>query len=146
MMMKQVHDQLIEIRSTRGELTPQAVVDEARNESHPLHNRFEWDDTLAGEAYRRTQAAELIRSVKVIYRETPEGEERSVRAWSSLNTASDDGAAKGYAPTEELVQDDFSRKLLLRQLERDVKALQRKYGHMEEFAQIISGAAGDGAA
>lgn len=139
-MMRKVHEELLAIRAANGgDLTPQAVVDEARPESHPLHNRFEWDDTLAGEAYRRVQAAQLIRSVKVVYAETPEGEERKVRAWSSLNAAVEP-ETRGYAPTEELVQDEFARKSLLRQLEREIKTLQRKYGHLKEFGEIIASA------
>lgn len=136
-LMKHVHEQLLAIRKTHGELTPQIVVDEARDEAHPLHPRFEWDDAVAGEAYRKVQAAELIRSVKVIYTETPEGDERSVRAWSSLQREQNPDR-RGYVPTEELLQDEFTRKLLLRQCARDLQDLKRKYGHLEEFADMLA--------
>lgn len=135
--MRLVHQTLLEIRSQHGDLTPQVVVDEARDDAHPLHSRFEWDDSVAGEAYRRVQAAELIRSVKVVYAETPEGEERKVRAWSSTRQGN------GYKPTEEILQDDFSRTLLLRQAEREITALKRKYGHLKEFADILNAAAAE---
>ncbi|WP_432793642.1 hypothetical protein [Rhodococcus ruber] len=139
LMMKKVHDQLLAIRDARGELTPQIVVDEARVETHPLHSRFEWDDAVAGEAYRRVQAAELIRSVKVVYLETPEGDRRSVRAWSSLHEH-ETPDQRGYIPTQEVLQDEFTRKLLLRQCEREIRDLRRKYGHLEEFAELIAAA------
>ena len=45
-------------------LEPRAVVDEARPESSPLHDHFEWDDIKAGEAHRRQQARLLIRSIE----------------------------------------------------------------------------------
>ena len=141
MHRKAVHEQLLSIRDAHGELTPQVVVDEARDETHPLHPHFEWDDVVAGEAYRRVQAAELIRSVKIVYKEAPDGEERTVRAWSTLGKESKASEQEhaGYSPTDELLKDDFSRKLLLRQCERDARSLQRKYGHLEEFAGIVAG-------
>lgn len=50
----------------KGRLTPPAVVDAARDNRHPLHRFFEWDDALAAEGYRLEQARTLIRSVRII--------------------------------------------------------------------------------
>lgn len=140
---QQLHQQLLDIRSERGQLTPQDVVDVARDESHPLHARFEWDNELAGEAFRRVQASELIRSVKVVYTQSPEGEERKVRRWSALPSEKDQC---GYIPTEEAMQDPFTAKLLLREAEREFKTFQRKYGHLKEFADMVADALTSGAA
>ena len=56
-----------------GDLTPQLVVAEAQaNRSSAgkfLHTRLEWDNRVAGDAWRLEQARELIRSVRVRYRE-----------------------------------------------------------------------------
>lgn len=138
-----LHQQLLDIRAARGQLTPEDVVDVARDEAHPLHSRFEWDDQIAGEAYRRIQAAELIRSVKVVYSESPEGDERSVRGWSVVPDAPD---RRGYVPTEEALEDPFTAKLLLRQAERELKAFKKKYGHLREFADLVASTLTDGAA
>lgn len=138
-----LHQQLLDIRAARGQLTPEDVVDVARDETHPLHSRFEWDDQVAGEAYRRIQAAELIRSVRVTYSESPEGEERSVRGWSALSEAPD---RRGYVPTEEALEDPFTAKLLLRQAERELKAFRKKYGHLKAFADLVARTLTDGAA
>ena len=48
-----------------GPLTPQRVVAAARDASNPLHGQFEWDDSVAGEAYRIEQARSLVRSIKI---------------------------------------------------------------------------------
>ena len=45
---------------TLKEITPQNVVDLARNEDSKLHNDFEWDNEIAGEKYRLSQAREMI--------------------------------------------------------------------------------------
>jgi hypothetical protein len=48
-----------------GRVTPDAVLADAQNAKSPLHDQFEWDDTVAARQYRLQQARELIRSVKV---------------------------------------------------------------------------------
>ncbi len=48
-----------------GRLTPEAVVNEARDPASDLHNCFEWDDATAADQHRLNQARELIRGVKV---------------------------------------------------------------------------------
>lgn len=50
---------------TAGRLTPEMVVEAAREEDSPLHPCFEWDDTKASRAWRIEQARKLIRSVTV---------------------------------------------------------------------------------
>lgn len=46
-------------------LTPETVVEAARDPRSPLHSQFEWDDGTAGEAYRIQQARALIKRVRV---------------------------------------------------------------------------------
>jgi hypothetical protein len=48
-----------------GRLQPSDVLADARNPTSPLHSHFEWDDGLAAERYRLSQARSLIRSVKI---------------------------------------------------------------------------------
>jgi hypothetical protein len=129
-----LRDQLQAIYDGHGKLTPAIVVDEARNEEHPLHTRFEWDDAAAGEAWRRQQAHELIRSVRVVYKEADEkNSERSVRAYHAVRT--EDGHA--YEPVEKVTEDDFTRRLVLADMEREWKALRRRYDQFEEFLSMV---------
>lgn len=46
-----------------GVVTPDALVDDARDESSPLHSLFEWDDATAAERHRIDTARSIIRSV-----------------------------------------------------------------------------------
>lgn len=133
--MAGLRDSLTRIYAERGQLTPRDVVEEARPPTSELHNRFEWDDSVAGDKYRLSQASELIRSVEITY--TPPGavEPHGVRAFSTVR--GQDPTRNGYQPTEEILQDDFARKLLLKQCEREVASMQRRYGHLAEFADII---------
>jgi len=47
---------------TRSRLEPNALIEEARDEDHPHHHKFEWDDSVAGHRYRLEQARQIIRS------------------------------------------------------------------------------------
>ena len=53
------------IEDRRGRLTPHQVVEAAESEDSALHDCFEWDDTIAGAAYRVEQARELLKRVKI---------------------------------------------------------------------------------
>lgn len=45
-------DAIKELATADGKITPESVVDAARNAGHPLHPRFEWNDGVAAEHYR----------------------------------------------------------------------------------------------
>jgi hypothetical protein len=47
----------------RGLLQPFDVVEAARDPGSPLHDSFEWNDSVAAERYRLEQARRLIRTV-----------------------------------------------------------------------------------
>lgn len=126
------------IYEKHGELSEQVVVDEARPKNAPLHHRFEWNNAIAGEAYRRIQAGELIRSVRIRF--DVAGERKSVRGFVSARETGDVERG-GYLPTEEVLEDELALKLLLRELERAIADLKRKYGHLKEFAELIREAA-----
>lgn len=129
-----LRDQLLAIREKHGRLDPHLVIEEAREETHPLHSRFEWDDSVAGEAWRRSQAHELIRSVRLVYREATEQEAaRSVRAFHAVRR--EDGHT--YEPAEKVIEDPFTKRLVLADMEREWKALKRRYETFAEFADMV---------
>lgn len=127
------------VRSEFGSLTPRFVVDSARPVESPLHSRFEWDDEVAGEAWRREQAGALIRSVTVTYAEGVGGP-RDVRAFVSVRAGESPHSAT-YVPTGEALVSDFTRRLVLADCEREIAALKSKFGHLKEFAAILARAA-----
>lgn len=121
-------DALFAIYTERGELTPAAVVDASRPSDAPLHDRFEWDDSVAGERYREVQAAEIIRSVHVtLVTDTERGPVRVRRflATPQLESVDEPSTPWNYVPIEHLGADATAA--ILRQMEKDVAALRRKY-------------------
>lgn len=129
-----LRDQLQAVYDEHGKLTPALIVDEARHDSHPLHERFEWDDAVAGEAWRHRQAHELIRSVRIVYRAaTDTRPEASVRAFHAVRL--EDGYV--YEPAEKIADDEFLRGLVLRDMEREWQALKRRYADFGEFLAMV---------
>lgn len=130
-MTTALRDHLHAIRDTAGELTPRVVVDVARDPGHPLHNRFEWDDSVAGEKYRLHQARELIR-IAVEFVDGTDGPVK-VRSFHSVNRV--DGPT--YEPVADIKTDPFMSKLVLQAAEREWKSLYQKYAHLAEFLDAV---------
>jgi hypothetical protein len=57
---------LEELHEEHGHVTPDMLVEVARPEDHPLHDQFEWNDTIAAEKYRREQARQMILASKFV--------------------------------------------------------------------------------
>lgn len=133
-----LRDQLEAVRDKYGKLTPAVVVDAARPIKHPLHSRFEWDDTVAAEKWRQEQAGGLIRSYRITYAESADGP-KTVRGYIAVR-GGEGSSDSEYMRTEDVMADPFLRKLALSELKRDVSALKSKYAHLEEFAAVLLGA------
>jgi hypothetical protein len=112
-----------------GRLTPNAVVEAARNPRSPLHRHFEWDDAKAAEAYRLDQAREIIRVVRI---EGNDNEE-PVRAFLSVK----DAAGVSYRTAED-VQGSLELQLaVLRQAEADLEAWTKRYRELSEICDDV---------
>lgn len=57
--------ELLQSLMVNGLVRPEDVVDAAKAEDHPWHERFEWDDAAAAEKHRLDTARQIIRSVHV---------------------------------------------------------------------------------
>jgi hypothetical protein len=130
--MSTLRDHLQAIRDQHGALTPVLVVETARDPEHPLHSRFEWDDSIAAEKWRLEQAGQLLRVVKL---PTDPSRPDDLRAFVAVK--GQDSHKADYVPTAEALADEFVRKLILRDMEREWRLLKRRYEHMREFADLI---------
>lgn len=129
-----VREHLQAIYDEHGALSPELVVTEARAEDHPLHSHvFDRPPGDAAEAWYRHRAHDLIQSVKITYKPSNGDEERSVRAFHCVRTE----AGHVYEPAEKIAEDPFLRAVVLRDMEREVRQLQARYGHMREFIDLV---------
>lgn len=138
--------ELLALYQRDGSITPEAVVDTARDPASPLHHRFEWDDSVAAEAHRRTQAQKLIREVKVELIRSPDAPPVYVRAFVHLphNVEGEPGEsdAEGdqpgaYYPYEVVASNKLLSRIALREMERRWHQLRRTYENNAEFWALI---------
>jgi len=115
------------------ELTPEAVVDAAKDKSNPLHAVFEWDDGKAGHQFRLQQANTLIRSVVVtVSRETTSSAPMSV----SVSESAKPSTTASVVSAEELHKQRVDRGWA------DLAAWQKTYGSVPEFAGVAAALTG----
>jgi len=111
-----------------GQITPQEVLEKARDVNSELHKCFELDDSIAAEKYRLQQARSII--INLVYAPKKE-EEQSVRCFSLTSKVST------YQPTQQfLVQDDEYQTLLKRAL-AELEAFKRKYHTLTELEAVF---------
>lgn len=130
--MSDLRDVLLDIRRRHGDLTPEIVLDEARAADHPLHHKFTWDDAEAAERYRREQAHQLIRSVKITYVKR-DGNLDSIRAFQAVRGPT----GYSYLPSEEVVRDDVLSRILMQEMTREWLQLRKRYENFREFWEMI---------
>ena len=71
-----------------GELTAEEVLKYAKtNPESETYKCFEWDDSIAGEKYRRWQACQVVSSISLKIKEDPE---QTQKVYVSVKTSLDD--------------------------------------------------------
>ena len=113
----------------KGRLTPPAVVEAARNNRHPLHKFFEWDDAVAAESFRLDQARTLIRSVRIV------GEDDAEPAPAYLSIADKGGTS--YRALAEVLDSADLQSSVLASAERDLAAFERRYRSLADICEVI---------
>ncbi len=131
-----LRDELEAIYREQGELTPALLVDVARAPGHPLHPRFEWDDTVAGEKFRRHQARQLIRSVRIrVIDEDDPGNNYDIRAYQAVRSST---GHHSYESTMKVAEDPFMSRLVLANMEREWRTLKERYENWHEFWVLVN--------
>ena len=133
-----VEEVLADLERRHGDVDPRVLVTEASSESHPLHDRFEWDDARASESWRLEQASAIIRSVRV--RVVSSDEDLSVRKYyAGRDTGISDPGT--YRDIDAVREDPKALAQLERSMERDLAALERRYRHFCQWENVVSKAA-----
>lgn len=131
-MKKELQNKLAEIYERDGALRPKTLVDEARDESSPLHSQFDWDDTKAAEAHRINQARQLIRvAVRVI----PNISNQPVREYVSLSNLRQTGTGS-YLATVDVVSDEALRAQALADAIKALRQLETRFGYLNELSPV----------
>ena len=108
-------------RKNGGLLKVDDVLQEAKDESSPLHTHFEWDDSVAAEAHRKAQARALIQRCKITL---VESEPVQIRAFVSLPADRENGG--GYRLTSTVMSDEQLKQELLHDISMTIQRWTKK--------------------
>lgn len=127
---------LEDIEQRKAGITPHDVVEESRPEDAALHGYFEWDNSVAGEEWRRSQARYLIRAVLVVREESAE----PIPTWHNVvQTIEGDGTERVYRRIDVVAQQaDLLEQLIEREL-RQLEGVQRRLDQYEELRPVAQG-------
>lgn len=113
---------------TLREITPQNVVNLARNENSKLHNDFEWDNEIAGEKYRLSQAREMIQLLAFKPKEEIH-EPTRVYQISTEKTV--------YKPVEVILQNNDEYQNLLKRALLELESFKKRYSNIVELEEVF---------
>jgi hypothetical protein len=106
---QRIGEELVRIRSAYGSIDPEVIVEEAKNESSPLHRCFRtWDVTAAAHEYWKDEARVLASSVVQVVITKEGRQERSF----NVSIVKDDGH-RGYEQSVRVTSDHQVRQQLL---------------------------------
>lgn len=113
----------LERESPSGEVTPRGLWEAARDVDHPLHDEFEWDDSVAADAWRDEQARRLLRIRVTVIHET-----KSIHAPICVRTPDAQPGAQGYTRLVTILEDDNrekARRVFVEEIDRARRAIER---------------------
>lgn len=105
-----VRETIKALEDADGRITPEAVIEAARDEGSPLHQQFEWDDSKAAHGYRLEQARTLIRSVKLLVTI----EDRVISTVHYVRDPRADAGEQGYVSVTQLRSEPEHARAMLR--------------------------------
>ena len=120
-----------EIDSIGEEVTPEQIVEKARDENTELHKCFEWDDRIASEKYRVIQARTVVRML-VIKEEEPVTERPPIRVYYKTHST------EGYKPIKIIMQKKDEYEAMLERAWAELRAFKAKYSMLAELEEIFN--------
>ena len=117
-----------------GRITTKQLLAAAKANRSPLHNEFEWDDSVAATLHRMNQAARLARAVVVYEVDIDEQEAPETRAFICIR---DEDDQPGFESIFTVLDDDDKRAQIFQEARDKITSWRRQYKDLQEFAQIF---------
>ena len=112
------------------DITPESVLEKARDEDTELHKCFEWDDTIAAEKYRLQQARQIIQLLVTVPDKKEEPPKRVFQVSSEKNT---------YQPIKFFMKNEEEATILLNRAIEELRAFQKRYSSLKgDLEQVFA--------
>lgn len=109
-------------------ITPEEVVERAKDPDSELHKCFEWDDKKAAYKYRLQQARNIMCNLIFV----SDDEKDEVRTFYNLTFEKSE-----YHPTKLILQKPDEYKSLLEKAKNELYAFQKKYSILKELSYLF---------
>lgn len=109
-------------------VSPEEVLEKARNEKSELHKCFEWDDSVAAEKFRLQQARQIIQLLVIIPQKKTDEPVRVFSITSQRNT---------YQPTRLFLQQPDEYQILLKKAKIELAEFKKRYKTLSELEEIF---------
>lgn len=116
-----------------GGCTPKRLLDESRDPESPLHNEFDWEDSVAAEKWRIEQARLLISHVRIV--RTDDSKERNT--YQERGFVSTPGGRGVYVSMDTALREEEYKSNLLEQAKREMLSFIAKYRRIKELTGVI---------
>ena len=123
-------------------VTPASVLADACKKRSPLHEHFEWDDTIAAERHRLQQARNLVNHLVVVVKIN--GTEQDTKAFHNISIEFED-ESKGdiYAQVSVVKANKAYAEQVVRKAYAELKAWERRYRQYDEVFGPVFGSIDD---
>lgn len=118
-------------QETGGDITPEMVVNDAEDETSPLHRCFDWDDKKAGDKWRLHQARQLIGSiiVEIVVKDT-----EHVRAFVNINYP--ESKERHYVNIIDAANDEYKMKLIIDDARKQMKSWAQRFKIYQQLREV----------
>ena len=115
-----------------GQMTPADLVAASRPKKAPLHSAFTWDDTIAAEKHRESEARRIIHSYEVVRTDERGIETREIANVSAARPYDPNGPK--YMPASDAMQSPEIRDQIINLAQSILAGWQHRFGHLTELA------------
>lgn len=120
-----------QLSATEEGLTARTLLDANKPEEAPLHNDYEWNDTIAAEEWRLHQSRHFINSIAIVKSMPDKEEPELVRAFHIVSEA------HKYEPIAAIVEEPDKYEILLNNALSELAAFTQKYNTLKELIPVF---------
>lgn len=109
-------------------ITPEQILDVARDENSLLHGFFEWDDTIAAEKYRKYQAQQML--LKITYVKDDE-DKKPKRYYHNISYSTGE-----YHTVDYIFKHEDAYELLKKRAVDYLRGAKNKFSEISELKEV----------
>lgn len=111
------------------EITPQEVLEKAKDKNTELHKCFEWNDGIAAEKYRLIQARKIILNLVIVQKDKEQPPLRTFHITTEKGV---------YQPATFFMKQEDEYASLLKRALSELEAFKRKYRTLSELEEVFN--------